>query len=526
MTNRREFLTGTGAVAIRLATIFRLIAMIVMVFLSFAVFAVHEAGNPFVADNSNKRNWKIVYGTYEGCERRAVEFASRELGALIQRDAGVNTLHVVPCEKAGCETEKRRNAIVIGTLDSNPLLAACLTSADIPEYGYLVRVVENAGRQLVLCAGSHPAAVIWAVADFMDDGIAALKIRHGDGIGYETEIFQAPRLGSYESRRKPKRRIRSVFSWAHVIGDYEAFFRNLARMRFNEAILWNEYPPLNAREIVDYAHSWGVNVLWGWSWGWSTSCGSFDFARLAELEDEICRSWRKTWKPCGGDGIYFQSFTEGVKADVRGHSVAETVVKLVNAAAGRIWAEDPGLRIVFGLHAEGVQTRLEEISKADPRLEILWENCGSFPFAISSSVDERTTLNRVKSILGLPGRRTGLVYKSQLMQDWSRFAHQSGPYVMGRNAATVIEEDRRMDKSLWREMTSRWLTEGASAWRMTKLIHSYDNAGSLNVVVESMDEPIRLPTALAAEMFWSTDDSWNDLLSRVLKRAWLNAEGR
>ena len=83
-----------------------------------------------------------------------------------------------------------------------------------------------------------------------------------------------------------------------------------------------------------------------------------------------------------------------------------------------------------------------------------------------------------------------------------------------------------MDKPLWREMTSRWLTEGEFAWRMTKFIHSYDNAGSLNVVVESMDEPIRLPTALAAEMFWSTDDSWSDLLSRVLRRAWLNAEGR
>ena len=469
------------------------------------------------------RNWKIVYGEYAGQERRAVEFLSTEIGALIQRDPGVYTLHVVPCEKAGMESETNRNAFVVGTRKSNALLREMLSDEDVPTDGYLVRVTEKGDRQLVLIAGDTPAAAIWGACDFVDDGLAAMRTKGSDYALYLSGIFEKPRLPAYESRRAPKTKRRSIFSWAHVMNDYHSYFRNLARMKFNEAILWNEFPPLNAREVVEYARSWGVEVLWGWSWGWSTDCRNVDFDHLKELEDDIVRQWRDVWRPCGGDGIYFQSFTEINQSDLKGHSVAETVTKLVNGAAGRILADEPNLRIVFGLHSASVKSRLNEIAATDPRLEILWENCGGFPFNLTGGTRAETE-SFVKSLLDMERPATGFVYKSQVFQDWGRFAHQAGPYVLGRNSRVVIAGDRQVVEPLWRRFEGEWLMRGERAHALTRLIQSRDgNKGSLNVA-GNLNEPVHVSTALCAELFWSADEPYETILARVLSRAWLNRE--
>ena len=466
------------------------------------------------------RDWKIVYGTTEGCEGRALEFLSTEIGAHIQRDPDTYTLHVVACEKAGAEREAKRNAVVTGTLRSNALLAKHLKPSDVPEGGYVVKVVEAEGRQLVLCCGDTPAASIWAAVDFIDDGLASMRVDRGDGAFYEDEIFERPKLPVYESRRSPRTARRSVFTWAHVINDYRSYFRNLARLKINEVILWNDYPPVNAKEIVDFAHSWGVSVLWGWSWGWGVDCSKIDFDGLKATEERIVRNWREKWRPCCGDGIYFQSFTE-IRFDTVGeHSVPEAVLQIVNGAARRILADDPALRIVFGLHAWSMKKHLATFSKVDPRLEILWENCGGFPFNAEDEEPEVKTEATCRAMLAMPGRKTGFAYKWQLIQDWSRFAPQSGSYVLGRNAESVKALDRRVQGPLWTKMTREWLSEGDRALRLTRMIQRDPNAGSLNVVV-NLNEPVRLPTALCAELFWSSDEEWKTVLRRVLNRAWL-----
>ena len=469
------------------------------------------------------RNWKIVYGDCSGQEGRAVEFLSTEIGALIQRDPGVYTLHVVPCEKAGAESETNRNAFVVGTRKSNALLREMLSEKDVPAGGYLVRVAEKNGRPLALIAGDTPAAAIWGAVDFVDDGLAAMRTKGGDYALYVSGIFENPKLPSYESRRAPKTKRRGIFSWAHVMTDYRSYFRNRARMKFNEAILWNEFPPLNAREVADYARSWGIEVLWGWSWGWSTNCHNVDFDHLKELEDDLVSQWRNVWRPCGGDGIYFQSFTEIKEADLKGHSVAETVAKLVNGAAGRILADEPNLRIVFGLHSVSVKSRLNEIAATDPRLEILWENCGGFPFNLTGGTRAETE-SFVKSLLDMGRPATGFAYKSQVLQDWNRFAHQAGPYVLGQNSRVVIAGDRHVVEPLWQRFEGEWLMHGERAHALTRLIQSRDgNKGSLNVV-GNLNEPIHISTALCAELFWSADEPYETILSRVLSRAWLNRE--
>ena len=466
------------------------------------------------------RNWKIVYSSYEGAEKRAVEFLNEEIGGRILRDPGVYSVHVMACEKAGCALDK--NAIVVGTWEGNPVLRSLLRREEVPEGGYLVRVVDNPDNpdlQLVLIAGDTPSAVLWGAADFVDAGLPAIVPLH-DGHHFETDIFEEPRLKPYESRRAPKTRVRSVFFWGHTVDDYETHFANLARLRFNEVIIWNEFPPVNARDIVECAHSWGIAVVWGFSWGWSTNCNDVDFDNLDKLGDHIVEEWRTVWKPLGGDGIYFQSFTELSQDTINGHPIADTVVGLVNSTCARIFAESPNERIEFGLHATSVRKKLDVIARVDPRIEIIWENCGGFPYNTTAPYDPDYAETLTREILAQK-RPAGLVFKCQAMLDWSRgrFNHQPGPYVMGRAGRRVLREDEAVLEQLWRHYTADWLRHGEFAYRIVRMAQAEKDVPVTMNLVGNLIGDIHFPTALCAELFWSADEPYETILDRVLRRA-------
>ena len=465
------------------------------------------------------RDWKIVYSSYTGVEKRAVEFLNQEIGGRILRDPGIYSVHVMACEKVGCALDK--NAIVVGTWRENELIQSLVRREDVPEGGYLVRIMDNPrdpSLQIVVVAGDTPSAVLWGAIDFVDDGLPAIAPLH-DGHHFETDIFEEGRLKPYESRRAPKTRVRSVFFWGHTVDDYETHFANLARLKFNEVIIWNEYPPVNARDVAECAHSWGLAVVWGFSWGWSTNCNDVDFAALDKLGDHIVDEWRTVWKPLGGDGIYFQSFTELSKDTIDGHPIADTVVGLVNKTCARIFAESPDERIEFGLHATSVRKRLDVIARVDPRVEIIWENCGGFPYNTYDVFDPAGEETFTAELLA-QNRAMGLVFKCQAMLDWSRgrFNHQPGPYIMGRAGRRALEEDGRMLEQLWRHYTADWALRGEFAHRIVRMAQARrDPPVTMNLVGNLVGE-IRFPTALVAELFWSADEPYAAILDRVMRR--------
>ena len=59
----------------------------------------------------------------------------------------------------------------------------------------------------------------------------------------------------------------------------------------------------------------------------------------------------------------------------------------MNATCARIFAESPNERIAFGLHATSVQNKLDVIARVEPRIEIIWENLGGFPYNTTSAYD-------------------------------------------------------------------------------------------------------------------------------------------
>ena len=72
----------------------------------------------------------------------------------------------------------------------------------------------------------------------------------------------------YEHLSRPLVKERGLWTWGHVIFDYRRYLDNMARLKMNKVTVWNDFAPINGREFVDYAHSLGIKVIWGYSWIW------------------------------------------------------------------------------------------------------------------------------------------------------------------------------------------------------------------------------------------------------------------
>jgi len=474
---------------------------------------------PLFAASKLPSGWTVVYGSLDGCEGRAVELLTSELGDLLLRQPGVYATHVLPCRPAAECASVTGNVFLVGTLASNSALADYVRAADVPAGGYLVKTKNDEGRRgVVILAGSTPAAVIWAVADFVSDGLSALVRPRGDGLRKYRDVFDSGlSLLRYVRATAPESKVRSLFTWGHPIDDYRDYFRNMAKLRLNRVYLWNDYPPLNAREVVDCAHSWGIEVFWGFPWGWDTDCRESAKAGFDAIRERTLADWRKNWRDLPGDGIYFQTFTETGAHDVGGETMAARAVRLSNAIAETMFREKPAQRIVFGLHAGGVKDDLAAVAKADPRLEILWENTGAFPYHICNRTGVEEDAAFTRQVLSDKVHPVGVAWKCQLVQDWGNWTHQEGPYLLGVCSRRVYDADREIHDALWREFTGLWHEKASVAYEAAKLAHAIGPDVEMNGAVQC-NGPIRFPTAFMAELFWSTEEPLETIRRRVLDR--------
>ena len=201
--------------------------------------------------------WKVVYSSAEGPEGRALEVLTERMGTHLLREGHLATPMVLPLEKDGGEkVDTKRDVVVIGRLSQNTTLRKFLKVEDVPQGGYFVKTMHESGRNVVLLAGDTPEAVLWAVFDFLDVIAPTLEAKMSGMHGrYAGMFFRGGRIPAFACRRTPQTPVRSVFSWGHVVDDYRASFREMSRARFNRAILWNDQLVVNAREVVECAHS-------------------------------------------------------------------------------------------------------------------------------------------------------------------------------------------------------------------------------------------------------------------------------
>lgn len=486
--------------------------------------------------------WKVIYSSTEGPEGRALETLTERLGPYFLREGHLATAMVLPLEKDGGEPVKgKRDIIVVGVPSANATLrrylggdpsGATVNGRDarspstavqerVPVGGYLIKTLHEKGRNIVLIAGDSPEAVLWATFDFLDVVAPTLESEISSQHGrYAGTFFRAEKIPEYECRRAPQTSVRSIFSWGHVVDDYRTTFREMARARFNRAILWNDQLVVNARDVVECAHSWGVKVYWGFSWGWTLSGKDAEGLDFGKLADDIVAEWRRMWKPMGGDGIYFQSFTETSKREIGGRSIPEAVTELVNAVAARICAEAPGTDIVFGLHSNSMKRDGAEaaIAKTDPTLEILWENCGGFPFWETDGKVKPPDVAFCDRILAL-NPSVGLAWKAQLRMDWKNYVPPAGPFMLGCAGERLLARDRAVTVPRYASFDEDWILNGRLAYDFVRHIRAGLHPPKEFNAVAEYNPPYGFATHCQAELFWNSDDSWEEISKRARMRA-------
>jgi len=411
------------------------------------------------------------------------------------------------------DTEKLPEAdivVYLGTKQNNPAISR-LSDKELARQGeYYIRVKDGT----VLIEGYDEAGMLWGVMDFNNDYVMACKDDY-------SQNFPEP-LTEFSKNSAPAVSERGIWTWGHVIYDYKGFLDNMARLKMNSIIIWNDFVPFNIEEIIDYAHALCIKVILGYSWGWDQRCKEISLSRLDGMSAGIFEKYEREYASLGIDGIYFQTVTELEDEYIEGVLVAEAVTDFVNSTCALFYEKYPELLIEFGLHATSVKNRLEYIARVDKRVRIVWEDFGAMPFnynphEISDYGQTKDIAIRAATLRGADDNY-GIVPKSMICLDWSQFTHPIAPQNIG--VSTNIMRNNRVTRSkrLWRRSVAGWLRNGEYALDTVRALAQIKGGSfSVNVLVEDgmFEDNIKYPVALFSEMLWNTEADYKTLVASV-----------
>ncbi len=475
------------------------------------------------------KSWQIVYEVYEGVEKHAVSFLSGELCKYIARVPSVYTLYVVPCVQA-TEENADKNTIILAAYDENETIRKYISEKDIPENGWLIKTMKQVrdnnenSRQMIIITARKRENLYYAATSFIDDFMVKFAPVCGSLTMPEKFFEYDIKDNTYTFELKTK--TRSIFTWGHPLNDYREFIKNAARLKLNRLIIWNDYAPVNAREIMNYAHEFGIQIVWGFEWGWGTNGSShietIDDEYLAQLKMRILEKFEREYKDISEDGVYFQSFTERHEDNIGGRRISEAVVKLVNEASAALLEKYPDLNIIFGLHASSVKTHFSDIEKTDPRVEILWEDWGAFPSHYLPDDDPADFDDLIKTtgeMLKLRGgKKLGFLFKGFMVLDWSRFEFQQGAFVLGENPYEITENDRALRTGAWRVFQAGWIRCGENARKITEQICVATKGEAEIGMAGCFDGGMWAAETLCGEIIADPERSYGDILQAALSK--------
>ncbi|MBE7053121.1 MAG: hypothetical protein E7391_02460 [Ruminococcaceae bacterium] len=433
------------------------------------------------------------------------------------------TLEYPICVKYGEMDLKDFRCIYIGTKNDNEYILKNSKSILKNEEGYYINVNENT----VIIEGYDDKGVLYGCIDFYNKYI--IKNEHPHTDKYWINIFEKDTLAPFECYSFPSVKTRGLWTWGHVIYDYKNYIDNMVKLKMNSIIIWNDFVPVNAKEIIEYAHKCGIKIIWGYAWMWDTNCKKFDIKLLEDEPLKIFEKYEKEYAHLGGDGIYFQSFTELNTDSIDGVLIADAVTDLVNRTSDLFFEKYPDILLQFGLHATSVKEKLEYIKKVDNRICIVWENCGSFPFSyVPNDVgDFENTLSFVEKIASLRGEddNFGVVTKGLVKLDWSCFEHLSNAHYLGVSSKQMKENRIIRKRRIWRYIQAYWLTNADKVYDMIKYIDKIKKGDfySYALVEDGMfEENIMYPVALYSEMLWNTNGNLNEIMENVALRSYVD----
>ncbi|RAV20443.1 hypothetical protein [Paenibacillus contaminans] len=465
--------------------------------------------------------WTIVHGKYDGVEKHALHVLYNIVQPYVPY---LMTLHSDSEER---ETLQDYNLIVLGTVHSSEWIRELADNGTIRPHpkaeGYKIKVTQsplNPERQMIVLAGTDENGALYAVNDFEHYYLDA----NDDDIFQQKKNFTAE-MPAYEASSAPAIADRGFWTWGHVIYDYRAYIDNMAKWKLNFITIWNDFAPINAKEVTDYAHSRGIKVIWGFSWSWGETCNPDDPEDLDKWTERVLQTYETQYAHLGGDGIYFQTFTETNDKHIGDKPIAELVVKWVNHISGKMLEKHPDLWIKFGLHATSIRENYTYLEKLDPRVNITWEDAGAFPYHYEAADSETIaeTLQYTSTISGLRGREEdfGLVIKGCTFLNWFAFEHQKGVIVLGEAKPSFIEtmsgQQDRANRQ-WKHQQAYWMKNLPQLLDTLKVaLESGAGRVSAEALVEHglWEKHMWFPAALCAESLWNPYEDAGELIRKV-----------
>ncbi len=430
--------------------------------------------------------------------------------------------------------DRDAHLILLGTTASNPLIGELEKKGGItvprkPE-GYTSACLPspwNPQRKCVVIAGADSSGTLYGVMRF-NQKLAALT--PDDPCAMRQTLDN---LAEFDTQESPPIENRGVWSWGYVIYDYRRFIDNLARLRMNRLLFWNDTPPLNCQSIIDYAHARGVRVVLGFPWGWGM--GNLDPNSRADrqlVKDDVICQVDQTYAHLGMDAIYFQTFTETTKKEVGGTPLAALARDWVNDIAGAVLARHPDLRIEWGLHATSILENYTYLESLDPRITIVWEDAGVIPYAydpithppagsIPAALDtpEATVEYSRKLATFRANREFAMVAKGWTTLRWKTEFEHHGPFIMGERARDFIRNRLHERQPRWDYVNNLWLENYPEALRFFQAIlgTSPSRITVLGLIEDGLfEERIQISVALFAEMIWNPHRSAKEILESAM----------
>ena len=436
------------------------------------------------------RKWFLIYNEYNTAVKKVFDTVSEYV--------------TVSCIKGNSDEDiKDANLIYVG---ENPYIKP-------PKDGHRIKVFSEDEKQIIIITGDGDVNTLYGAVDFKNKYL--VKAENADvhqPVYYFHKLFE-DLLPDYDESFVADTKHRALWTWGYVIYDYKGYIDNMVKLKLNMLIIWNDCVPLNAKELVEYAHKNGVKVIWGFAWGWGLDCNKADVANLDKIRDEVLKTYEEDYAPIGGDGIYFQSFTETSEEKIGDVLIADAVVSLVNDTSERLLKKYPDLYIQFGLHATSVKNKLEVIKKVNPDVPIVWEDCGAFPYRyMAKNISEyEETVEFTKQIRDLRDGGFGVILKGMTALDWSSFVHQPGPFVIGEYDSEFVNKKTEEKRKIWKYIQSYWIRNAEHAKKMIEL---YDENTIVGALVEDgcFDKYAWYPVALYAEMLWDKKKDIQDIL--------------
>ena len=198
------------------------------------------------------------------------------------------------------------------------------------------------------------------------------------------------------------------------------------------------------------------------------------------------------------------------------------MVRWVNRVCARILTLKPGLELQFGLHATSVRSRIASIAAVDPRIRIVWEDCGAFPYAYmpENLTGRAETAAFTDELAHLrPNASVGVVFKGMICLDWTTFVHRTAPECIGEASETAIAQRQPMARRIMRLVQSSWLTNGGAMLDTVRQLAVHEDSQILALLEDGLfDRQIWFPAALFAAALWDCGQSIDQLIHETALR--------